>query len=104
MAHPVLLFSAAGRPARDGRALAGAGRCVRGLGWEPRAVGPDQMAGGPIVCPRETFPPLLRDSSSDNAAGYDVVEYDHIYLPFLAPISLPGPLFVARWHAARTTS
>jgi len=68
----------------------------RGLGWEPHAVGPDQIAGGQTRVTPETFPPLLRDFLRRNAAGYDVVEYDHAYLPFPRSNFPPGPLFVAR--------
>ena len=68
----------------------------RGLGWEAHAVGPDEIAGGPTRVTLETFPSVLRDFLRRTAAGYDVVEYDHAYLPFPRSDFPPGPLFVAR--------
>lgn len=68
----------------------------RGLGWEAHAVGPDEIAGGPTRVTPETFPSVLRDFLRRTAAGYDVVEYDHAYLPFPRSDFPPGPLFVAR--------
>lgn len=68
----------------------------RGLGWEARAVGPDEIAGLPTRATMETFPPVLRDYLRRTAADYDVVEYDHAYLPFPRSDFPPGPLFVAR--------
>ena len=44
----------------------------------------------------ETFPQVLRDFLRRTAAGYDVVEYDHAYLPYPRSDFPPGPLFVAR--------
>ena len=68
----------------------------RELGWEAQAVGPDEIAGGPIRVTQETFPQVLRDFLRRTAAGYDVVEYDHAYLPYSRADFPPGPLFVAR--------
>ena len=68
----------------------------RGLGWEAQAVGPDQIAGGQIRVTLETFPPILRDFLRRSAAAYDVVEYDHAYLPYPRSDFPVGPLFVAR--------
>jgi glycosyltransferase involved in cell wall biosynthesis len=68
----------------------------RGLGWEAQAVGPDQIAGGQIRVTLETFPPILRDFLRRSAAAYDVVEYDHAYLPYPRSDFPTGPLFVAR--------
>jgi glycosyltransferase involved in cell wall biosynthesis len=69
---------------------------LRRLGWETHAVGPEEIAGGPIRVTPDTFPPLLRDFLRRNAAGYNVVEYDHVYLPFPRSDFPAGPLFVAR--------
>ena len=44
----------------------------------------------------ETFPPVLRDFLRRSAADYDVVEYDHTYLPYPRSDFPRGPLFVAR--------
>ena len=68
----------------------------RGLGWETHAVGPDEVAAGPTLASPETFPTALRDYLRRNAAGYDVIEYDHAYLPFPRSEFPSGPLFVAR--------
>jgi glycosyltransferase involved in cell wall biosynthesis len=68
----------------------------RGLGWEARVVGPDQVAGRPIRVTPESFPPLLRDFLRRTAESYHVVDYDHVYLPFPRSDFPPGPLFVAR--------
>jgi glycosyltransferase involved in cell wall biosynthesis len=68
----------------------------RELGWEARAVGPDEIAGGPIRATQETFSPVLRDFLRHTAVGYDVIEYDHAYLPYPRSDFPPGPLFVAR--------
>lgn len=68
----------------------------RGLGWEARVVGPDEIAGGPTGASPESFPSVLRDYLRCNASNYDVVEYDHAYLPFPRSEFPPGPLFVAR--------
>ena len=59
-------------------------------------MGPDEIAGRPIRLSVETFPRVLRDFLRRNAASYDVVEYDHAYLPFPRSDFPPGPLFVAR--------
>ncbi|MBV8129443.1 MAG: glycosyltransferase family 4 protein [Planctomycetaceae bacterium] len=69
---------------------------LRGLGWETHAVGPDEIAGGPTLASPETFSTALRDYLRRNAAGYDVIEYDHAYLPFPRSEFPSGPLFVAR--------
>ena len=69
---------------------------LRGLGWETNTVGPDEIAGGPTLASPETFPTALRDYLRRNAAGYDVIEYDHAYLPFPRSEFPSGPLFVAR--------
>ncbi len=69
---------------------------LRGVGWETHAVGPDEIAGGPTLASPETFPTALRDYLRRNAAGYDVIEYDHAYLPYPRSDFAPGPLFVAR--------
>ena len=69
---------------------------LRGIGWETHAVGPDEIAGGPTLAPPETFPTALRDYLRRTAAGYDVIEYDHAYLPFPRSEFPSGPLFVAR--------
>ena len=68
----------------------------RGLGWEAHAVGPAQIAGGQIRVTLETFPPILRDFLRRSAADYDVVEYDHAYLPYPQSDFPRGPLLVAR--------
>jgi glycosyltransferase involved in cell wall biosynthesis len=68
----------------------------RGLGWEVHAVGPDEIAGGPTRVTWEAFPPVLRDYLRRTSADYDVVEYDHLYLPFPRSDFPPGPLLVAR--------
>jgi len=68
----------------------------RGLGWEAHAVGPDQIAGGQIRVTLQTFPPILRDFLRRSAADYDVVEYDHAYLPYPRSDFPRGPLLVAR--------
>ena len=69
---------------------------LRRIGWETHAVGPEEIAGGPILVTPDTFPPILRNFLRSNAAGYDVVEYDHSYLPFPRSDFPAGPLFVAR--------
>jgi len=69
---------------------------LRGLGWETHAVGPDEIAGGPTRVTLETFPQVLRDFLRHTAAGYDVVEYDHVYLPYPRSDFPASPLFVAR--------
>jgi glycosyltransferase involved in cell wall biosynthesis len=69
---------------------------VRGLGWEAHVAGPDEIAGGPIRATLDTFPPILRNFLRRNAACYDVIEYDHAYLPFPRSEFPSGPLFVAR--------
>ena len=56
--------------------------CFRGLGWEAHVVGPNEIADGPTRVTLETFPQVLRDFLRRTAAGYDVVEYDHAYLPY----------------------
>jgi glycosyltransferase involved in cell wall biosynthesis len=68
----------------------------RQLDWEAQIAGPDQVAGGPIRVSQETFPPVLRNFVRHNAAGYDVGEYDHAYLPYSRSDFPPEPLFVAR--------
>ena len=68
----------------------------RGLGWEAEAVGPEEIAGGPIRVTHEIFPRVLRDFLLRTAADYDVVEYEHYYLPYPRSDFAPGPLFVAR--------
>jgi glycosyltransferase involved in cell wall biosynthesis len=68
----------------------------RQLDWEAQIAGPDEVAGGPIRVSQETFPPVLRNFLHRNAAGYDVVEYDHAYLPYSRSDFAPCPLFVAR--------
>jgi glycosyltransferase involved in cell wall biosynthesis len=69
---------------------------LRSLGWETHAVGPDEIAGGPVRVTMETFPIALRNFLRRNAAGYDVVEFDHAYLPYPRSDFPLGPLFVAR--------
>ena len=68
----------------------------RKLGWEAQAVGPQEIVVGPIRVTPETFPRVLRDFLLRTAADYDVVEYDHAYLPYPRSDFAPGPLFVAR--------
>jgi len=68
----------------------------RGLGWKAAVIGPDEITGGPTRVTVETFPPLLRDFLRRTAVDYDVVEYDHIYLPYPRSEFPSGPLFVAR--------
>jgi glycosyltransferase involved in cell wall biosynthesis len=69
---------------------------LRKIGWETHVVGPDEVAGRPTHASPENFPTVLRDYLRCNAAGYDVVEYDHAYLPFPRSDFPAGPLFVAR--------
>jgi glycosyltransferase involved in cell wall biosynthesis len=71
-------------------------KAFRELGWEARTVGPDEIAGGPTKVTPETFPQVLRGFLLRTAAGYDVVEYDHAYLPYSRSDFPLGPLFVAR--------
>ena len=70
--------------------------CFRGLGWEAHLVGPNEIAGGPARVTLETFPQVLRDFLRRAAAGYDVVEYDHAFLPYPRSEFPRGPLLVAR--------
>ena len=68
----------------------------RGLGWEVRIVGPEEIAGRSTRVTLHSFPAILRDYLRRESASYDVVEYDHAYLPFPRSDFPPGPLFVAR--------
>jgi glycosyltransferase involved in cell wall biosynthesis len=68
----------------------------RELGWEAQAVGPEEIVVGQIRVTPETFPRVLRDFLLRTAADYDVVQYDHAYLPYPRSDFAPGPLFVAR--------
>lgn len=68
----------------------------RGLGWAADVVGPDEIAAGPDGVRSPGFPAALRDFLRRGAAGYDVVEYDHTFLPFPRSDFPAGPLFVAR--------
>ena len=70
--------------------------CFRARGWAVDVVGPNEIAGGPISVTPETFPKVLRDFLRRTAAGYNVVEYDHVYLPYPRTDFPSGPLFVAR--------
>jgi glycosyltransferase involved in cell wall biosynthesis len=68
----------------------------RQLAWDAQIVGPEDIAGGPISVSHDSFPLLLRNFLRRIAAAYDVVEYDHAYLPYPRSDFPPKPLFVAR--------
>jgi glycosyltransferase involved in cell wall biosynthesis len=69
---------------------------LRGLGWQAAVVGPGEIAGGAMHVAPETFALPLRTFLRREATGYDVVEYDHTYLPFPRSGFSTGTLFVAR--------
>jgi glycosyltransferase involved in cell wall biosynthesis len=68
----------------------------RQLAWDVQIVGPDEIAGRPLRVDQESFSPVLRNFLRRSAAPYDVVEYDHAYLPYSRSDFPPEPLFVAR--------
>ena len=68
----------------------------RGLGWEARVAGPGEIAVGATRPSPGAFPAALRDFLRRESAGFDVVEYDHAFLPFPRSDFPTGPLFVAR--------
>ncbi len=67
----------------------------RRAGWDATVIGPEEVAGGP---PGDVFtqPPRLREYLRRHASGFDVVEYDHLHLPFPRSDFPSRPLFVAR--------
>lgn len=66
------------------------------LGWKARIIGPAEFAPTPGHDIYATYPSNLRRYLREHAHEYDVVDYDHLYLPYLRA-EFPGDtLFVAR--------
>ena len=67
------------------------------LGWQCRLLCPSDLDPSPdVLAARRRFPANLRDYLQDHAEEYDVVDYDHEYLPYPRSDFSPTPLFVAR--------
>jgi len=66
---------------------------MRSLGWTCDTIGPEDTGATRRFDQRARN---LRDYLVENAAAYDVVDYDHGYLPYPRHLFPSGTLFVAR--------
>ncbi|MGO8674091.1 MAG: glycosyltransferase family 4 protein [Capsulimonadaceae bacterium] len=67
------------------------------IGWECKLLAPadlTQLGQGQTL--RQAYPEALRDYLVKHAEEFDVIDYDHEYLPFPRSVFSARPLFVAR--------
>lgn len=70
---------------------------MRELGWECQLLCPTDLdEAEDVLVARRRFPEKLRQYLKERAGDYDVVDYDHEYLPYPRSEFSPTPLFVAR--------
>ena len=69
---------------------------MRELGWDCDLVCPPDIAGPGDPTPQQSFAANLYPYLKANSGKYDVVDYDHEYLPFARAEFSPTTLFVAR--------
>lgn len=66
------------------------------IGWDCDFVCPWDVAASDDTDPSRNFSPRLKTYLKFHAGDYDVVDYDHAYLPYARSEFAPSPLFVAR--------
>lgn len=66
------------------------------MGWDHQILCPSDISTQDDADPLKSFPVNLRDYLRRHAAEYDVVDYDHVYLPYLRNEFNSSTLFVAR--------
>jgi len=66
------------------------------LGWTCDVTSLMELVPGPIQPGGEVYGVALREHLLKHAAEYDVVDYDHVYLPYPRGEFAPRTLFVAR--------
>jgi glycosyltransferase involved in cell wall biosynthesis len=66
------------------------------LGWECKLISPIDLVTEKIGNVYEKYAPALREYLHKYADQFDVIDYDHAYLPYDRTEFHPGTLFVAR--------